>query len=331
MVTRIEGETAACHPLLPPWMQRRKGETEKSLALKKWLKARGLQTVCQSAGCPNLTECFQQSFVTFLILGSTCTRRCRFCKVAKGDPLPVDPGETVRVAQAVQNLHLSHAVITSVTRDDLPDGGAIHYYRTVREIRIRSKRTVVEVLVPDFLGTASSVEKVLEAGVDVFGHNVETVPRLYKMIRPEADFLRSLNVLRMAKKAGPATRIKSGLMLGLGETPDELIETLKCLLDSGCDAVTLGQYLMPSRGSHPVHEFISPERFVQYRETALQMGFRWVVSGPYVRSSYRANECMDESPRDGQFGSDRPLENGWSEKPGNPWGWLKESRHEQSV
>ncbi len=319
MVTRIEGETAACHPLLPPWMKRRKGETDKTLALKNWLKERSLQTVCQSAGCPNLNECFQKSFVTFLILGTTCTRRCRFCKVAKGNPSPVDSGEAIRVAQAVQNLQLDHAVITSVTRDDLSDGGAIHYYHTVREIHLHSERTAVEVLVPDFRGIFSNVKKVLEAGIDVFGHNVETVPRLYSAIRPEADFLRSLSVLRTAKKTAPKIRIKSGLMLGLGETPDEVVETLRCLLDSGCNAVTLGQYLMPSIGSYPVHEFIAPERFVEYRETAFHMGFGWVISGPYVRSSYRAN--ASRLPM--QYGSGRSLENGKSEEPRNARGMVE--------
>lgn len=292
MVTWIDGETITCRSCLPPWIKRRNPETEKTLALKKWLHKNDLNTVCRSAGCPNLTECFEQSTVTFILLGNICTRHCRFCKVSQGKPLPVDPEEPFRISVAVQRLQLNHVVITSVTRDDLEDGGAGHFSDTIRIARRYSKQSSFEVLVPDFGGSTESLHCVLGAGVDVFGHNLETVPRLYPKIRPDTDFDRSLNVIMNVRRLDPKIRIKSGIMLGLGENKSEVIKTLRRLVDSGCNAVTFGQYLMPTRNSYPVYEYVSPEQFEEYRTIAIQMGFQWVLSGPNVRSSYHASDLM---------------------------------------
>jgi lipoic acid synthetase len=273
-------------------MKRRNPETEKTLAMKKWLINNSLNTVCRSAGCPNLIECFEQSTVTFILLGNICTRHCRFCKVTKGKPLPVDPEEPLRIASAVQQLQLNHVVITSVTRDDLEDGGAGHFIDTIRETRKHSKQSSFEVLVPDFGGSVESLRNLLDADVDVFAHNVETVPRLYPQIRPDTDFGMSLDVIINARRMAPKIRIKSGMMLGLGENKSEVIETLRRLVDSGCHAITLGQYLMPTRDSYPVHEYISPVQFEEYRHVALQLGFQRVLSGPNVRSSYHASNII---------------------------------------
>lgn len=292
MEIQVDGETANCRPSLPPWMQRRKTENKNIRDLKSLLEKSGLHSVCQSAGCPNLSECFQQRNVTFILLGDSCTRHCRFCKIALGEPIPVDPGEPGRVANAVCQLQLKHAVITSVTRDDLKDGGAGHFADTIRAIRLRSVDTTIEVLVPDFQGSFDCIRKVLEAQADVFGHNIETVSRLYFQLRPEADYSRSLTLLKKAKLFSPQTRIKSGLMLGLGERHHEVLDSLMDLRDSGCQAVFMGQYLRPSVHHYPVQEYIEPKRFLSYRQEALKMGFEWVSAGPYVRSSYHASEWV---------------------------------------
>jgi len=277
---------------LPEWMRRRLRESEEVTALKKKLRALNLHTVCQSAGCPNIAECFRKPTATFMILGDVCTRRCRFCGVSKGKPLKVDPAEPGHVAEAAETLGLKHVVITSVTRDDLEDGGASQFARTVEEIHRRLPKTSVEVLIPDFLGSQQSLKTVLDSGVDILNHNVETVPRLYGRVRPEADFRRSLNVLKIAKKICPDVLTKSGLMVGLGETFDEVVDVLERLHYIDCDAITIGQYLAPSHQSHPVVEYVPPDTFDAYRDAALKMGFRWVNAGPFVRSSFNAEEMM---------------------------------------
>ncbi len=256
------------------------------------LRSRQLHTICQSAGCPNISECFGNGLAAFLILGDTCTRRCGFCGVEKGVPAPPDPEEPERVGGMVRALGLRHAVITSVTRDDLRDGGAGQFAETVRRIRIASPSSTIETLVPDFQGNPDSFRMVLESGVNVLNHNVETVPRLYPAVRPGADFERSLDVFRLARREYPGRPTKSGLMVGLGETRGELTDAFKRLADSGCGALTVGQYLAPSRSSVPVREYVPPEDFEAIRDAALKIGFHKVKAGPFVRSSYQADELI---------------------------------------
>lgn len=250
------------------------------------LEKEGLQTVCNSAQCPNLGECFAAGTATFMILGDRCTRRCAYCAVSGGRPLQPDPEEPERLARAVERLHLDYVVITSVCRDDLPDGGAAHFASCITALRRRLPGARVEVLVPDFNGKPEALEKVIDAGPDVFNHNIETVPRLFRGVRAGADYNRSLEVLRHAAQEGLKT--KSGLMLGLGETRGEVLSTLEDLHRAGCGIVTLGQYLAPSEKNVPVSEYIHPREFEWYRDEGLRMGFCVVESGPLVRSSYRA-------------------------------------------
>ncbi len=252
------------------------------------LRKGGLHTVCEEALCPNQGECFSRGTATFLILGDRCTRDCRFCSVAHGPEGPPDPGEPLRVAEAVREMGLRYVVITSVTRDDLEDGGADLFARTIEEIRRGGAGTLVEVLIPDFQGDGRALARVLEARPDVLNHNLETVPRLYPSVRPGALYRRSLELLERAGKWHPAIRTKSGLMLGLGESREEIEGTLRNLRAAGCSLLTLGQYLQPSRKHLPVHRFVPPEEFESWRETALHLGFSEVASGPFVRSSYRA-------------------------------------------
>lgn len=251
-----------------------------------------LHTVCQEAMCPNIWECFSNQTATFLILGDCCTRNCRFCAVSKRPVELPDPHEPARVAAAVRDLSLSYVVITSVTRDDLPDGGAGHFARTIRQIRSDSPGVNIEVLIPDFKGDRKALQTVIEASPDVLNHNMETVLRLYPAVRPEADYKRSLLLLKRVKEIKPTTRTKSGLMLGLGETDSEIEQTLLDLLDADCRMLTLGQYLQPSKSHLPVERFVHPDEFDQLRVTALDMGFTDVASGPFVRSSYHAKELF---------------------------------------
>jgi len=249
-----------------------------------------LHTVCREARCPNLAECFGRRTATFLVMGPVCTRRCAFCAVEKGRPHPVDPEEPRRVAEAARSLGLAHVVVTSVTRDDLPDGGAGHFAAVVRAVRERCPGATVELLVPDFQGDAGALDVVLAAGPDVLNHNVETVPSLYRAVRPGASYQRSLDLLSRAARAGvPA---KSGLMLGLGETGEEVLAVLADLRARGVAYLTLGQYLAPSGDHYPVREYVSPETFRFYRRKAVEAGFAAVAAGPYVRSSYRADEML---------------------------------------
>lgn len=277
---------------LPQWLRRQLRETEDVTALKKMLKKNDLHTVCQSAGCPNISECFKKPTATFMILGDICTRHCRFCGVSKGDVHPVDPDEPRRVAEAARTLSLKHIVITSVTRDDLPDGGARHFVNTVEAVHRLLPHASIEVLIPDFQGSEESLKTVLESHLDILNHNVETVPRLYALIRPEADIVRSLGLLRKAKQLRSDVLTKSGLMVGLGERYDEVIAVLRRLYEVDCDGITIGQYLQPSRQNHPVSEYISPKIFDAYQEEALALGFHWVNAGPFVRSSFNAEEMM---------------------------------------
>ena len=274
----------------PEWLRKRVRIAAQD-EMERLLGELRLNTVCREARCPNVTECFRQKQATFLILGTACTRRCTFCSVEKGAPLSADPEEPARVAAAVARLALAHVVITSPTRDDLPDGGAALFAATVTAIRRHSPATRIELLVPDFQGSRSSIARIGEAGPDVIGHNVETVPRLYA-IRPGAVYRRSLEVLTIIKEVTPATPTKSGLMLGLGEDLDEVRGVLADLKEAGCSYISLGQYLAPSRRHQPVADFIPPGTFDLLKREALQLGFAHVESGPYVRSSYHASDYV---------------------------------------
>jgi lipoic acid synthetase len=274
----------------PRWLWRRiSPESEAAVdRMTGLLDGLALHTVCQEARCPNLAECFGQGTATFLILGDRCTRGCRFCAVGHGRPALLDPGEPQRVAEAAARLGLRHAVLTSVTRDDLPDGGASHFAATVQALRRRLPAVIVEVLIPDLGGSHAALQTVLEAGPDVLNHNVETVPRLYRTVRPGADYHRSLALLARAKAMRPGLVTKSGLMLGLGERTAEVLQVLHDLRRAGCDLLTLGQYLQPGDGQLPVARYVPPDEFARYREKAEAMGFRGVASGPLVRSSHQA-------------------------------------------
>jgi lipoic acid synthetase len=252
------------------------------------LRGLGLHTVCHQARCPNISECFSRGTATFLILGDICTRGCAFCGVNRGDPVPVDPDEPVRVKEAVRRMNIRHAVITSVTRDDLEDGGAGLFADTIRALKDLAGPLTVEVLVPDFQGDEAGVRKVIDAGPDIFGHNIETVPSLYG-IRGRCDYGRSLKVLELAKIFSPAVHTKSAVMLGMGENGEEVLRAMRDLRGVGCDLLSMGQYLRPGLSNIPVQEYIHPEQFAYYKEKALELGFLHVESGAYVRSSYMAD------------------------------------------
>ena len=276
---------------LPDWIRIQGGRDQH--ATKSILRRHGLATVCEEARCPNRGVCFGRPAAAFMILGSLCTRNCGFCSVHPGTPSPVDPEEPANLAEAAAELGLSYVVITSVTRDDLPDGGANQFAKSIVAVRRRLASAKVEVLTPDFLGDERCIETVLREKPDVFNHNIETIKRLYPSVRPSAEYARSLRVLRYARDAAPDVLIKSGFMLGLGETMDEVRILLVDLREAGCDLVTIGQYLRPSRKNIPVVEYIRPEVFVGLQSTALRMGFKSVASGPLVRSSMNAEDMFE--------------------------------------
>jgi lipoyl synthase len=279
---------------LPDWLKKPAPHFEAVHQLKSELRRLRLHTVCESARCPNLHECFQGGRATFMILGNLCTRGCGFCSVPKSrHPGALDVAEPAHVARMAQAMGLRYVVITSVNRDDLPDGGSGHFAETVREVRIALPQAKVEVLTPDFQGDLTAVARVIDASPDVFNHNVETIARLYRRVRPHADYRQSLEVLRFAKKFRPEILTKSGAMLGLGETSAEVEALMRDLRDAQVDVVTLGQYLQPTRKNLRVSEYISPERFDGYREFGLSLGFKMVFSGPLVRSSYMADAVHD--------------------------------------
>jgi lipoic acid synthetase len=279
---------AAPRPRLPEWARKSRTDFESLNRVKRGLRLLNLHTVCESARCPNIHECFHRGAATFLILGERCTRGCGFCAVPKGNPAPLDPAEPANVARMAAEMNLRYVVITSVNRDDLPDGGSRHFAATVREVRRALPQARVEVLTPDFCGDHDAVARVLDAGPHVFNHNVETVPRLYRRVRPQADYRQSLEVLAFARRYSESVLTKSGFMLGLGETEEEVRTLLRDLRAAGVDVATIGQYLQPTRRNLPVAAFIEPERFEAYRDYGLALGFRMVFSGPLVRSSYMA-------------------------------------------
>ena len=282
----------------PAWLQKKINPADHA-EMDRLLGSLYLNTVCREAACPNISECFRQKQATFLIMGRDCTRTCSFCNVQKNSPQPLDQDEPARVAAAISRLKLRHVVITSPTRDDLSDGGAAHFARTVTAIRAVSGDTKIELLVPDFMGDRASLAKVLSAGPDILGHNIETVPRLYA-IRAGADYRRSLELLRQSVEIAPQIPVKSGIMLGLGESREEVLETIADIRKTGCSYLSIGQYLAPSRKHHPVAEYLLPEEFEFYRKKALSTGFSHVESAPYVRSSYHAADYTTE-PQSGSL------------------------------
>ncbi len=286
--------TAKSHPRKPDWLKVPLTYGSSHLKLKSLMRDQRLHTVCEEARCPNLTECWSRGTATFLLLGDVCTRSCGFCHIKTGRPLPVDEAEPERVAQAVVDMKLNHVVLTSVNRDERVDGGAHIFARTMREIRERLPDCTIEVLVPDFKGSVDALRIVTDEKPEIFNHNTETVPRLYQQVRPQAKYSRSLELLVNAKRFDPETLTKSGVMVGLGETTDELIGVMKDLQAQRVDILTIGQYLQPSPRYLPVERFVHPDEFLEYKRVGLALGFRWVESGPLVRSSYHAESQVNQ-------------------------------------
>lgn len=276
----------------PEWLKINIGANERYTETKRIVESHCLHTICSSGRCPNMGECWGRGTATFMIGGGICTRSCKFCNTPTGRPLPLDPKEPLHVAESVRLMKLSHAVITSVDRDDLPDLGAAHWACTIREVRRINPNTTIEVLVPDFLGRAELVAQVIEAGPDIMAHNMETVRRISPLVRSAARYETSLKVLRQIAESGIKT--KSGIMVGLGETSTEVEELMDDLLQAGCQIMTIGQYLQPSHRHYPVAEYVTPEQFRQYKETGLRKGFGQVESGPLVRSSYHAEQSFQQ-------------------------------------
>lgn len=277
-------------PAKPDWLRKRLPVGADVQAMEGNLELNRLHTICQEACCPNQGECFSKGVATFLILGKVCTRNCRFCAVDSGTPEALDAGEPLRLAAEVKRLGLRFVVITSVTRDDLADGGAGHFARVIEVMRRECPDVGIEVLIPDFQGSSASLRTVVDAAPEVLNHNVETVPRLYPSVRPQADYRRSMALLREAKALNPSLTTKSGLMVGLGETREEVLEVMVDLRSASCDVITIGQYLSPSPTHHPVVEYVKPEIFEKYRRDALRLGFLDAASSPFVRSSYMAEK-----------------------------------------
>jgi lipoic acid synthetase len=272
----------------PLWLRKKLPIGSMVDMLSKGMSERGLHTICQEAACPNQGECFSKGVATFLIMGKVCTRNCHFCAVTSGNPHPLDYQEPERVVQEIQKLGLGFVVITSVTRDDLPDGGAHYFSAIIKLIRKRCKGIKIEILIPDFKGNKSAIDQVILSGPEVLNHNVETVPRLYPDVRPQGNYKRSLSLIKRVKKGDPAIITKSGLMVGLGESKEEVISVLHDLHAAHCDTLTIGQYLCPSKEHAPVSEYVRPEIFKDYKDTAQKIGFKSVVSSPFTRSSFMA-------------------------------------------
>jgi len=277
----------------PDWIRIKVRNNENLAEVEEILNRLSLHTVCEEANCPNRMECFSRKTATFMILGRVCTRNCTFCNVEKHTPQPVDNDEPVHVAQAVAEMKLRHVVITSVTRDDLPDGGAGHFARVIEEIKKVDDKVIVEVLIPDFKGNKDALLLVVKSKPEIINHNVETVPRLYSSVRPMAVYERSLELLKNVKSMDEDIHTKSGIMLGLGEKEEEVIEVFKDLRNVGCDFLTVGQYLVPSKKHHPVIEYVHPDVFEKYKTIGLELGFKYVASAPLVRSSYMADKALE--------------------------------------
>ncbi|HEX8090243.1 MAG TPA: lipoyl synthase [Blastocatellia bacterium] len=297
MLIQLEGLRRTQGTRLPEWLRKPQRNVEADHDLKKMLRARGLHTVCEEARCPNRNDCFARGAATFMILGDTCSRSCGFCSVKTGRGLPIESlaDEPEQVAEAAAQLKLRYVVITSVNRDELPDGGAAHFARTIQAVRRRLPHSKVEVLTPDFKGDRDALHTVLDANPDTFNHNVETVPRLYRRVRPQADYRQSLDVFMNARSHSPGVLTKSGFMVGLGERGDEVRRLLEDLRAHGVEVATIGQYLQPTRRHLPVEEYVHPDIFEEYREYGERLGFRAVFSGPLVRSSFMAEVVHDKA------------------------------------
>ncbi len=276
----------------PPWLLKKIHATPESREVKHLLRDLRLNTVCEEASCPNLSECFGRGTATFMIGGDRCTRRCHYCDVITGRPAPLDPTEPRRVAEATRRLELRYVVVTAVARDDMPDGGATHFAATIRNIRELNPGAQIEVLIPDFKGKLESLRAVLDARPDVLNHNIETVRRIFDDVRPQGDYDRSLELLSRSKALAPQIPTKSGFMVGLGETADEVYATMRDLRAVGVDLVTIGQYLQPSKAHVAVAEYVAPERYALYRRWGRELGFRATFAGPFVRSSFHAGELL---------------------------------------
>ncbi|MDF2522849.1 MAG: lipoyl synthase [Clostridiales bacterium] len=276
----------------PDWLKIRYSETWQIKNVAEMLRKLKLHTVCEEASCPNIMECFSKKTATFMILGRVCTRNCTFCNVSKGITMNVDSQEPLNVAKAVSELDLKHVVITSVTRDDLPDGGAGHFARVIEEVRNVSNDITIEVLIPDFLGNQEALLEVVRAKPTVINHNIETINRLYPSVRPMANYSRSLDLIKRIKDMDSSIYSKSGFMVGLGETPKEVEKLMDDLRERECDILTIGQYLAPSKKHHPIVEYITPDTFAKYKQIGEMKGFKYVASSPFVRSSYHAGEAL---------------------------------------
>ncbi len=274
----------------PPWLKVKLPTGEKYRNIRQIVENNKLHTICESGNCPNMGECWGEGTATFMILGNICTRSCSFCAVATGRPLGVDNDEPKRIAEAVKLMSVKHCVLTSVDRDDLSDGGSLVWAETVRQVRKLNPNTTLETLIPDFKAKSECIQEIIAVHPEVVSHNMETVARLNRLVRPQAKYDRSLNVINKLKEGG--MRTKSGVMLGLGERHDEVLEVMRDLLDAGCDVLTLGQYLQPTKMHIAVAEYIKPEKFTQYKTIGLEMGFKYVESGPLVRSSYHAERHL---------------------------------------
>jgi len=292
-VDQHKGASRMANERIPSWIRVKIPAAGPMKRVETTLQSLTLSTVCESALCPNRGDCFSKGTATFMILGSICTRNCPFCAVTKGKPEPVDESEPERVAEAVKRLGLKHVVITSVDRDDLPDKGAGHFAATVKAIRRSKPDVTIELLVPDFCGSKEAIDVVLEAKPTVLNHNLETVRRLHPVIKPKSNYYRSLWLLKYAKENAPDMLTKSGLMVGLGETDEEVLETMRDIRSTGCDIITIGQYLRPPNSRLEVKRYVKPETFVRFKEAAVQMGFTYVASAPLVRSSFKAAEIYE--------------------------------------
>lgn len=297
MLIQLEGLKQTQGPRLPEWLRKPQRNVEADHDLKKMLRTRGLHTVCEEARCPNRNDCFARGAATFMILGDICSRSCGFCSVKTGRGLPMESlaEEPEQVAEAAAQLNLRYVVITSVNRDELPDGGATHFARTIHAVRRRLPQSKIEVLTPDFKGNRAALHTVLDACPDTFNHNVETVPRLYGRVRPQADYQQSLDVFLNARSYSPDVLTKSGFMLGLGERRDEVKRLLEDLRAHGVEVATIGQYLQPTRRHLPVEEYVHPDTFEEYKEYGERLGFRAVFSGPLVRSSFMAEMVHEQA------------------------------------
>lgn len=279
----------------PEWLKIKIGSTKEFSFVSKIVSENNLHTICSSGKCPNMSECWNRGTATFMILGDICTRSCKFCATKSGKPLMPNHAEAVKLARSVSAMKLKHCVITSVDRDDLPDGGASHWVECVNEVKKMNPQTTIEVLIPDFDGNESLLDMVVECGADIYGHNIETVKRITPLVRSRAGFDRSLGVLKYLSSKGVV--VKSGLMVGIGETDDEVVETLQRLHDNGCSVVTIGQYLQPTHNHLKVERYVTPEKFTSYKESALKIGFKYVESAPMVRSSYMAEKAVNLNKR----------------------------------